>query len=292
MRITQQMISQQFTRSLQRQNASMEKVYGQISSGNKFDKISEQPGAALNALTLKSSLSQVEQYQKNAQDGIDWSTAMDGAIGNVTDVLNRVRELAVEASSDTINENDRKNIAYEIRSLTEQVGNIANTTYGSGYLFSGTDLNKQPYENGVLQLTNTIGKEWTIGQGISINGKVHATSVFGYSPDGKNLFETLDSLAQTLESGENPGTLLNSIDKQLDNLITQRTVVGTNQNLLELAANKLDQTQFLQEKMLSDTEDIDVAEAYTQLTQQETALQAAMTAGSKILQLSLADFLQ
>ncbi|WP_462410718.1 flagellar hook-associated protein FlgL [Neobacillus sp. Marseille-QA0830] len=292
MRITQLMISQQFIQNFQRNNTSMEKINGQISTGKKFEKVSEQPGAALKGLTLRSSLSQVEQYQKNAQDGIDWSTAVDGEIGNVTDVLQRVRELTVEASSDTVNENDRKNIAVEISSLIQQVGDIANTAYGSGYLFSGTDLNTQPYQDGVLQETNPSGKEWTIGQGMSVNGKVHAVSVFGFSPDGKNLFETLDGLAQTLEGGENPGSLLNSIDQQLDNLITQRTIVGTNQNLLELAANKLDQAQYLQQKMLSDTEDTDIAEAYTQLTQQETALQAAMTAGSKILQLSLADFLR
>ncbi|WP_066388335.1 flagellar hook-associated protein FlgL [Neobacillus mesonae] len=292
MRITHQMAAQHFMQNIQRNNTAMEKLQGQISSGKKFEKISDQPSATLQGLTYRTSLSQVEQYQKNAQDGIDWSTAMDGALGNVTDVMHRVRELTVEASSDTINENDRKNIAVEIRSLMQQVGNIANTAYGSGYLFSGTDLNTPPYQNGVLQQTNQIGKEWTIGQGISVNGKVHASAVFGFSVDGKNLFETLEGLAQTLEKGENPGSLLNSIDSQTDNLITQRTVVGTNQNLLELAANKLDQAQFLTKKMLSDTEDTNIAEAFTELTLQETALKAALSAGGRTMQLSLTDFLR
>jgi flagellar hook-associated protein 3 FlgL len=292
MRITHQMVSQQFIQGLQRNNAKMETIHAQISSGKKFEKISDQPGAALQGLTYRSSLSQVEQYQKNAQDGIDWSTAMDGALGNVTDVLHRVRELTVEASNDSLNANDRKNIAVEVRSLIQQVGNIANTAYASGYLFSGTDLNTQPYQNGVLQQTNENGKEWTIGQGISVNGKVHAASVFGFSVDGKNVFETLSVLADTLESGENPGKLLGSLDKQMDNLITQRTVVGSNQNLLELAANKLDQAQFLNQKMLSNSEDTDIAKAFTELTLQETALKASLSAGGKIMQLSLADFLR
>jgi flagellar hook-associated protein 3 FlgL len=292
MRITHQMVSQQFIQGLQRNNAKMETIHAQISSGKKFEKISDQPGAALQGLTYRSSLSQVEQYQKNAQDGIDWSTAMDGALGNVTDVLHRVRELTVEASNDSLNANDRKNIAVEVRSLIQQVGNIANTAYASGYLFSGTDLNTQPYQNGVLQQTNENGKEWTIGQGISVNGKVHAASVFGFSVEGKNLFDTLGVLADTLESGENPGKLLGSLDKQMDNLITQRTVVGSNQNLLELAANKLDQAQFLNQKMLSHSEDTDISKAFTELTLQETALKASLSAGGKIMQLSLADFLR
>ncbi|MFS0775120.1 flagellar hook-associated protein FlgL [Neobacillus sp. 3P2-tot-E-2] len=292
MRVTHQMLSQQFIQNLNRNNTSMEKLQGQISSGKKFEQISDQPGDALKGLTYRSSLSHVEQFQKNTQDGIDWSTAMDGALGNVTDVLHRVRELTVEASNDSVNSSDRKNIAVEIRSLIQQVGNIANTAYGSGYLFSGTELNTQPYQNDMLQQTSENGKEWSIGQGISVNGKVHASSVFGFEVDGKNLFKTMENLALTLENGENPGSLLNSVDKQIDNLITQRTIVGTNQNLLELAANKLDQAQFLNEKMLSNTEDTDITKAFTELTLQETALKAALTAGGKIMQLSLADFLR
>lgn len=108
MRVTHKMVSQQFIQNLNRNNTSMEKLQGQISSGKKFEKISDQPGATLQGLTYRSTLSHVEQYQKNAQDGIDWSTAIDGALGNVTDVLHRVRELTVEASNDTINESDRK----------------------------------------------------------------------------------------------------------------------------------------------------------------------------------------
>ena len=192
----------------------------------------------------------------------------------------------------TNNPSDRKNIAVEVRSLIEQVGNIANTAYGSGYLFSGTDLNTQPYQNGALQPSNPIVKEWNVGQGLSVKGNVHAASVFGFSVDGKNLFETIDVVAQTLENGENPGSLLNSIDQQLDHVITQRTMVGINQNMLELASNKLEQSELLNKKMLSIVEDTDITKAFTELSSQETLLQASLSAGGKILQQSLVDFLR
>ncbi|MEH7009955.1 flagellar hook-associated protein FlgL [Neobacillus niacini] len=292
MRVTHQMVSQQFINQLNRNNKAMETLQGQITSGKKFERVSDSPSAVLQGLTHRSSLAQVEQYQKNAQDGIDWSTAIDGALGNVTDVLHRIRELTVEASNDSNNESDRKTFAVEIRSLLDQAGNIANTAYGSGYLFSGTDLNTQPYQDGTLQQTNENGKEWTIGKGISVTGNVNAASVFGFSVDGKNLFETMDALAQSLENGENPGSHLNSIDQQLEHVITQRTIVGTNQNMLELAANNLDQTHLLNQKMLSNTEDTDIAKAFTELTLQETALKAALSAGSKMMQISLVDFLR
>ncbi|NWQ39682.1 flagellar hook-associated protein FlgL [Bacillus sp. EB106-08-02-XG196] len=292
MRVTQQMISQKFIQNLHHSNKSMETLHGQISSGKKYERISDQPGEVLKGLSYRSSLSQIEQYQKNVEDGISWSSAMDGELGNVTNVLHRVRELTLQASNDTNNPSDRKNIAVEVRSLIDQVGNIANTAYGSGYLFSGTDLNTQPYQNGALQPSNTIVKEWNVGQGLSVKGNVHASSVFGFSADGKNLFETIEVVAQTLENGENPGSLLNSIDQQLDHVITQRTIVGINQNMLELASNKLEQSQLLNKKMLSTVEDTDISKAFTELSSQETLLQASLSAGGKILQQSLADFLR
>lgn len=292
MRITQQMISQKFIQNLHHSNKSMETLHGQISSGKKYERISDQPGEVLKGLSYRSSLSQIEQYQKNVEDGISWNSAMDGELGNVTNVLHRVRELTLQASNDTNNPSDRKNIAVEVRSLIDQVGNIANTAYGSGYLFSGTDLNTQPYQNGALQPSNPIVKEWNVGQGLSVKGNVHASSVFGLSVDGKNLFETIDVVAQTLENGENPGALLNSIDQQLDHVITQRTIVGINQNMLELASNKLEQSQLLNKKMLSTVEDTDISKAFTELSSQETLLQASLSAGGKILQQSLADFLR
>jgi flagellar hook-associated protein 3 FlgL len=292
MRVTHQMVSQQFINQLNRNNKAMETLQGQITSGKKYDKISDSPSAALQGLTHRSSLAQVEQYQKNAQDGIDWSTAMDDALGNVTDVMQRVRELTVQASNDAINESDRKSIAVEVRSLMQQVGNIANSTYGGGYIFSGTNSDTRPYQNGELQQVDHDGKKWNIGKDLNVTANVHTTTVFGYSVDGKNLFETIDALAQALENGENPGLQLSSIDKQMDNVLTQRAVAGSNQNFLELAAKKLNQANFLTQKMLSDTEDTDIAKAFTELSLHETALKAALSAGSKIIQLSLADFLR
>lgn len=292
MRITQQMVSQQFLRNIQGNNQAIGTIQGQISSGKKFEKVSDQPIEAIQGLSYRSSLMQVEQYQKNAQDGINWSTAMEDSLSNVTNVLQRARELTVQASSDSNNESDKKRISIEIRSLLQQVGDFANTTYGNDYLFSGTDRNTLPYQNGSLQQTSQDGMQWNIGQGQSVSVKVHATSVFGFSVEGKNLFETLDSIAQTLENGENPSSLLSSMDQHMDNVLTQRGVVASNQKLFELAANKLDQAQFLNEKMLSETEDTDIAKAFTELSLQETAYKASLTAGAKILQLSLADFLR
>jgi flagellar hook-associated protein 3 FlgL len=176
--------------------------------------------------------------------------------------------------------------------LKEQLGTIANTTYNGQYLFSGTDIDTPPYSNGTLQNTSQSGTKWDVGKGVSVNVNVSAGSVFGLSVDGKNLFETIDNLAQTLDSGQNPSILLTSLDKQIDNVSARHTIVGANQNLLQLASNRLDQASNLNQKILSNIEDTDIAKAYTELSAQQATINASLAVGAKIIQPTLADFLK
>lgn len=292
MRVTAQMVTRQFNQNIQKNNQAIYSLQQQISSGKKYEKISDNPLEAMKGLSQRTSLAQIEQYQKNAQDGMDRLTAADDALGNVTNVMQRIRELTVQASNDTNNESDKKVVAVEIRALKEQLGTIANTTFNGRYLFSGMDHNTVPVKDGVLQSVGQSAMNWDIGKGVSVNVNVSAGSVFGFQVDGKNLFETVEALAQTLENGQNPGELLASIDQQMDHVLTQRSIVGANTNLLEMAANKLDQANFLQTKVLSNTEDTDIAKAYMELSSHQTALQASLSSGARIMQQTLVDFIK
>jgi flagellar hook-associated protein 3 FlgL len=237
-------------------------------------------------------LAQIEQYQKNAQDGMDRLTAADDALGNLTNSLQRVRELTVQASNDTNNESDRKSIATEIRLIKEQLGAIANTDFNGSYIFSGMDHNTPPYKDGNLQTLGQAEMNWDIGKGIAVNVNVSASSIFGFQVDGKNLFETIDNLVQSIENNQNPKELLANIDKQFENVLTQHSKVGTHYNSLEMAVNKLDQANYLNTKILSETEDTDIAKAYMELSTHETALQASLASGARIMQQTLVDFLR
>ncbi|WP_409273943.1 flagellar hook-associated protein FlgL [Neobacillus sp. SCS-31] len=292
MRVTQIMINNQFMKNLHKNNRAVESLQGQISSGKIYDKVSSNPGATLKSLSHKSEMAKLEQYQKNAQDGIDWSLAMDDALDDVTGVMQRVRELALQGSNDTFSPVDRKSIAIEMHSLLEQAGTIANTRFGSGYLFSGTDIESQPYLNGALLPVSAEGMKWQIGKGLNAEVKVSAGSVFGHTESGRDLFETITALAKKLENGENPGNFLSEIDGHLDNVLTQRAVVGSSQKLLEQASSRLAQAHFLTEKMLTELEGTDIAKAFTELSLQESAIKASLSAGAKMMQLSLADFLR
>jgi flagellar hook-associated protein 3 FlgL len=292
MRVTPQMVSQRFIKNVHKSNEGIANLQGQISSGRKFEKISENPSVTLQGLSHRSSLMQIEQYQKNVKDGTDWLLATDDALGSATEALQRVRELMIQASNDTIDEDVRKNMSKEIGTLKEQLGSIANTTFGERYLFSGLDSTSAPYENGTLVSTGQSGMVWNIGKGQNPKINVTAESAFGLEADGTSLFTTLDSIIQGLENGENPNSFLSAFDNQMDNLLAQRAVVGANHNLLELAANKLNQTDFLTQKIWSEKEGTDLTKAYMELSAHETTLKASLSVGSRIMQITLVDFLR
>jgi flagellar hook-associated protein 3 FlgL len=292
MRVTAQMVTRQFNQNIQRNNQEIYSLQQQISSGKKYEKLSDNPLEVMKGLSQRSSLAQIEQYQKNAKDGMDRLTAVDDALGNVTNVMQRIRELTVQASNDTNNESDKNTISIEIRALSEQLGTIANTTFNGRYLFSGMDQDTAPMKDGVLQNVGQSAMNLDIGKGITVNVNVSAGSLFGFQVEGRNLFETIENLAQTLENGQNPGDLLNAIDQQMNNVSTQHTIVGTNHNLLEIAANKLDQANFLNTKMLTETEGTEIAKAYMELSSHETALQASLASGARMMQQTLVDFLR
>jgi flagellar hook-associated protein 3 FlgL len=292
MRITSQMVTRQFNQNLQKNNQAIYSLQGQIASGKKYEKISDNPIEAMKGLKHRSSLVQIEQYQKNAQDGIDRLTEVDDALGNVTEVMQRIRELTVQAGNDTNNADDRKSMAIEIRSLKEQLVTLANTTYNGSYLFSGMDHDKAPVQGGEVQNVGQTAMNWEIGKGNPVDVNVSAGAVFGFKAAGKNLLETVDVLAQTIENGESPSDLLATVDQQLNNVLAQQSAVGAKTNLLEMAAKKLDQASFLQTKVLSKTEDTDIAKAYMELSTHQTSLQASLAAGARIMQQTLVDFLK
>lgn len=291
MRVTQQMLSRQLIRNIQKNNEAMANYQQQLSSGKKIEKPSDDPIGAVKGLAYRSSLIEIEQYQNNAEDAMNWTDATDEALGEVTNVLQRIRELTVQGSNDTNAAEDKKKIASEIKALQSHIEEIANATLGGRYLFAGTDTDTPPYRDGILS-TNQEKLQWNIGKGASVTVNVSAPQVFGALTDGKNMFETIQSIAQTLESGGNPDSLLSEVDDQIENVLAQRGNVGANQNLLELTINRLSQTNVSTQKVLSDTEDADMAQVITQLMTQETVMKAAMTAGAKIIQPTLADFLR
>jgi flagellar hook-associated protein 3 FlgL len=292
MRITQKMLGAQMIRNIQQNYRSLSQYQEQIASGKAINKPSDDPVKSIQIMSYRSALVETEQFKRNAEDGLNWLGATDKALDDLTQVMQKARELTVQGSNGVNNQEAGQTIAVGLRQLIGEIGDIANAKIGDRFLFAGTDTDTAPFQDGKFVNSNPNALSWNVGQGIYMNVNVNGTEIFDFQADGLSLIETVEKIAGELESGGNPEQLLGTLDKQLNNLLAHRSVVGTNVNRLEMMVNRLDETELTTQKILSKAEDADLAKVITDFTTQQTILNAALSSGAKAIQPTLVDFLR
>ncbi|MBB5320348.1 flagellar hook-associated protein FlgL [Marinobacter oulmenensis] len=137
-RISSQQIFSGGINRLQGINTELLETQQQISTGKKVNKPSDDPVAAARILKLDQELRRVETYERNANLADNRLKQEESALASSVDIIQRVRELAVQAGSGTLSPNDRESIAAELEERLGQLANIVNTRDASGeYIFSG-----------------------------------------------------------------------------------------------------------------------------------------------------------
>jgi len=293
MRITNRMLSDDLIYNLRRNTERLSKVQQQISSGKRFTRPSEDPTGVSQVLTLSAEAARTDQYLRNLDNAKAWLGATDTALSDLTAIVQRARELALQGSNDTMSAEDRRSIAKEVEQLLEHAVQTGNTALGGQYLFAGFQTDTAPFtlsggpppttvtyngDNGEIQ--RTIGP----GQSLTINSQAGA--------EFKALFETLISLRDTLDAGNRPGSQVNVLDAHLDGLLELSTQAGARLNRVEMTTDRLNEIKLNLSALRSATEDTQVDEAAIDLMSAQNVYQAGLAAGAKVIQPSLLDYLR
>ncbi|ALC92259.1 hypothetical protein AM500_22665 [Bacillus sp. FJAT-18017] len=296
MRVTQSMLNQNMLANINRSNQAMEKYQQQLSTGKKIDKPSDDPVVAVRGMFYRSSLNEIDQYKRNSGDGLSWMTATDEALDEVTSVLQRVRELTIQGTNGTNGETDRAAIAQEIAQLKEHLGEVANTQLAGKFIFAGTDVKTPPYRESTpgtakgFMNSNTELLELRVGQTNIVQINVLGTDVFNHEG---GVFKVLEDIVSGFSAGgQTSADALTKLDGQIDNLLRQRAEVGARMNRMELSMSRIDGLELSTTRMLSQEEDVDLTKVIIDLKAQENVQRAALSAGARIIQPSLVDFLR
>jgi flagellar hook-associated protein 3 FlgL len=139
MRVTEGTGQQQFLTAINSLESSINQTQGEISSNQSFSTASENPVAAGEVNTFNQALAQSQQYTTNA-------STEGSTLTQVTDQLQSLRDLALEANSGTLNASDQSGIASQIQQIQSSLLALANTQNGSGdYIFGGYATQTQPF---------------------------------------------------------------------------------------------------------------------------------------------------
>lgn len=135
-------------RNIQRNQFDLDRLNQQISSGLQFRFPHEEPVKAVKSMQLRTDIVRLQKFNDNISDARSTMEATDAALNNVVDLLQRARELAIQAANGTLTESDRANIGFEINQILEEVVQVGNSEFQGKFVFGGSEtLNGSFNEN-------------------------------------------------------------------------------------------------------------------------------------------------
>ncbi|MCM3174156.1 flagellar hook-associated protein FlgL [Paenibacillus sp. MER 99-2] len=306
MRITNNMLSSQLLLNLNRNAQQMNNTQTQLATGRKINKPSDDPVGITYSLRYRAELSSNEQFQKNVDSAVSWLEFNDTVMNQAGNVVQRLRELTVQASTGTNPQSALDSIKEEVSQLKEQLIDISNSKLNGKYIFNGETYDVKPYDfptnaDGTMDTTTATsiitdkGKiNFIVGESVQLPINVSGNEVFGTSTEEDNLFGIMNNIMKALGSGNKAelSNQLGNIDSRMDKMLAIRSEIGAKTNRVDLMAGRLDDLGINLTNLQAKVEDADYAELAMQSKIQENIYNASLSAGAKIISPSLVDFLR
>jgi flagellar hook-associated protein 3 FlgL len=321
MRVSSNMFFNANAISSQRAQNLMLKAQQQISSSSKLQSAADNPSDMLQVLRTNQNLAEIDQYRaasKQAQTRLEISEV---SLSSMSSMVTRARELAVQLGNDSLSTGARQAIGKEAASLLQSMVAAANVkdpngeSAFAGYLSNVSPAGQDGSGNWVYQSDDNV-RRVRISDTRNLPAASPASAIFfdaatpltddasgnvinsNGQPLPDSIFSTLKSLvylsnkpAGTSVSPDIQG-VIQRISHFSDRILTARADVGAMLGEVEAAQNAFDDSDLYLKTYKSGLQDIDLAEAITRFTQQQTVLQATQQSFTRIQGLSLFNYLQ
>jgi flagellin len=237
---------------------SLEKSMARLSSGFRINQAADDAAGLAISENLKSQIRGLRQASRNAQDGISLVQIAEGSLNEVSNMLIRLRELAVQSASDTIGDTERKFVDVEYQQLKSEIQRITESTQFNGYnLLNGS--------GGVIDIQVGVHND-PFQDRISFNASAANASI-----------EALGMTAESVETKELAQTSISVVDSALVSVNAIRANFGAMQNRLQSTTTNLQITDENFSAANSRIRDTDVAAESSELTRSSILQQAAIS---------------
>ncbi len=240
-------------------NADLLQTFERLSTGRRINRASDDAAGLAIANRLEAQARGLAMAERNAQMGISYTQTAEGYLGSVTDDLQRIRELSVQAANGTLTDTDRAAIQQEVNALKENIG----------YTLDSAQFNSKPIFDGHTE-TFQIGAE--ASGNISLNIPSMTTASLN-----------IDTIDVSTQAGAEAA--MTQASSSMDSVLNVRTEFGATQNRLESALNSLAQTRIDTLSSLSMIQDANLAEEALNASQQMTILESQIIVAGQIKKL-------
>jgi flagellin len=256
MRIATNISSINAQRTLVRSQLELQKSNAQISSGSRITKAADDAAGLGISEMLKSQIRSYSQASRNANDGISMVQVAEGGLGESSNLLTRMRELAIHAASDTVGDTERSYIDREAQQLKLEVERIARTSrFGKTSMLDGT------------------GQDFMIQVGVNNNSFEDRISFNASQLDATTSSLGISDLDFSTKEGAQE--MLAVVDAAQEKLNGFRANIGAIQNRLESATNSLATQHENLSAANSRIRDTDIAESSAEAARNTVLLQAS-----------------
>lgn len=247
-------------RNLSQVGRDVNKSIQRLSSGLKINSASDDAAGIAVAEGLRAQLGGFEQAAENANDAVAQLATAEGAYNAISDIMIRMRELAVQSASDTLTDKERAYINTEFEDLTSEITRISDVTEYNGIsLLTGTS---GAGSDGAM--VYQVGTRNSANDQIKITLKDQDAAALGVDA------AAVDNLA-------NAQAAITTIDSAIDQLATDRATLGSTSNELTLAVDNLANTVENLSAARSQIEDADVAAESAEFTKNQVLMQAGVS---------------
>lgn len=294
MRLTNSMLRQSTMVDLRNSLARLQSAQTALSTGKQIRRASDNPIATGSAMSIRNQLRRAEAQERAAGDAKSWLDTADTVLMTSTDLMTRVKELAVRAgNSGALPQGSRDAIAAEVRSIREEVLSIANAEYLDRAIFAGT-ASGPAYDSAGLYLGNDAAVKREVAPATVVTINMSGEEVFGSqaAPEG-DVFAVLDRLATAITAGDSTAleTEHANFDAAAKRLNTAVATLGARSSRLETIVERQAAVVERLQTALSEIEDVDLAAAIIDVQTRENAYTASLQAAAKVLPPSLVDFI-
>lgn len=290
------------------QKGKVAEMQTKLASGKQIVQTSDDPDKAGLIQRLNTAYNRQETYESTLNSVEDRLSAEESSLMATDNILQRVRELAVQASSDTTSADDRAIISTEINALKDSLLALANTRDVNGnYVFSGSAVRTVPFaadtegnmryqgDNSYVAVDVSEQRRLIMNRpGNEVFDGVVRLETDGTGPRKVSFFNVIADFSNALATNDTTGIQrsLGEVDELSATLSISLADVGSRQNVVESQRDVLADTKLRYKSVLSNAEDLDYASAVTKLSAELLSLEAAQASFAKISQLTLFDYIR
>ena len=243
-------------------DSNLQNTMNALSSGKRINSAKDDASGLAVSTKMKSMIRGLDQASRNIADGSSMLNVASGYLQETTDILQRIRELAVQSSNGIYSDEQRSMIQIEVSQLVSEVDRIA-----SSATFNGLQLFTGRFAAGNEAITLHIGSQ--ADQQISFNLEAATAEAFGL----KNVQGQENSLS--VSDPDSANMAIATLDDALLKVSKQQALIGANQNRMEVAKQGIDIASENMTAANSRIEDADVAETMVDYTKNQVLTQAS-----------------